>query len=245
MGLLSVIRSGGGLIGVLACLISSAVVVFLVMPIHEYAHGFVAEKLGDPTPRWQGRMSLNPLKHIDYLGALMIFLVGFGWAKPVQVVSRYFKNEKRGMALTALAGPLSNIICAILFSFIRFGILAVLVKTHVIYYFNETFYYAEQTYLTTFVMLLNSIIELIIIINLSLAVFNLIPIPPLDGSKILYAVLPDRIYWNIMRYERYLYFALIILLFVGSGLSGFLSRIVYLLYDLIKLITFLPFKLLL
>ena len=94
-------------------------------------------------------------------------------------------------------------------------------------------------------VLLNYILELIVVINLSLAVFNLIPIPPLDGSKILYAVLPDRIYWNIMRYERYLYFALIILLFVGSGLSGFLSRIVYLLYDLIKLITFLPFKLLL
>ena len=245
MGLLGVIRSGGGLINVLACVISAAVVVFLVMPIHEYAHGFVAEKLGDPTPRWQGRMSLNPLKHIDYMGALMIFLIGFGWSKPVQVDSRYFKNEKRGMALTALAGPLSNIICAILFSFIRFTLLTVLVKTDVMSYSYEVFRYDSQSYLATFMVLLNYILELIVVINLSLAVFNLIPIPPLDGSKILYAVLPDRIYWNIMRYERYLYFALIILLFVGSGLSGFLSRIVYLLYDLIKLITFLPFKLLL
>ena len=103
-------REGFNLQTFLGLLISSAAVIFFTLPVHEWAHGFVATKLGDPTPRYQGRLSLNPLKHIDYVGALCILLVGVGWAKPVQVDMRYFKNPKRDMAITAAAGPLMNLL---------------------------------------------------------------------------------------------------------------------------------------
>ncbi len=234
MGLLGVILRRGSIFEIIACLISATIVVFLVMPIHEYAHGYVAGRLGDPTPRWQGRMSLNPIRHIDTMGAIMIYLVGFGWAKPVQVDARYFKNEKRGMALTALAGPVSNLIFALVFSFIYFGMFFALYKTNYFGLASTDFLF----YLLSIVMM---IIKYIIIINISLAVFNLIPVPPLDGSKILFAILPDRFYWKIMRYERYLYFGLLILLFAGSG-SRALSNVVDSVYTLFLNIASLPFK---
>lgn len=235
MGLLRVILNGGGFLNIAACLISATIVIFLVMPIHEFAHGFVAEKLGDPTPRWQGRMSLNPMRHIDTVGAIMIYLIGFGWAKPVQVDARYFKNEKWGMALTALAGPASNLIVALIFSFLYSGLNFVFVKTN-------AFGLYPNDYLYSLFCVFILVIDYIIIINISLAVFNLIPVPPLDGSKILFAILPDRIYWKIMQYERYLYFALLFLLFVGSG-SNVLNIIVSRIYSLFFSITSLPFEL--
>ena len=234
MGLLRVILNGGGFLNIAACLISATIVIFLVMPIHEFAHGFVAEKLGDPTPRWQGRMSLNPMRHIDTVGAIMIYLIGFGWAKPVQD-ARYFKNEKWGMALTALAGPASNLIVALIFSFLYSGLNFVFVKTN-------AFGLYPNDYLYSLFLVFILVIDYIIIINISLAVFNLIPVPPLDGSKILFAILPDRIYWKIMQYERYLYFALLFLLFVGSG-SNVLNIIVSRIYSLFFSITSLPFEL--
>ena len=235
MGLLRVILNGGGFLNIAACLISATIVIFLVMPIHEFAHGFVAEKLGDPTPRWQGRMSLNPMRHIDTVGAIMIYLIGFGWAKPVQVDARYFKNEKWGMALTALAGPASNLIVALIFSFLYSGLNFVFVKTN-------AFGLYPNDYLYSLFLVFILVIDYIIIINISLAVFNLISVPPLDGSKILFAILPDRIYWKIMQYERYLYFALLFLLFVGSG-SNVLNIIVSRIYSLFFSITSLPFEL--
>ena len=235
MGLLRVILNGGGFLNIAACLISATIVIFLVMPLHEFAHGFVAEKLGDPTPRWQGRMSLNPMRHIDTVGAIMIYLIGFGWAKPVQVDARYFKNEKWGMALTALAGPASNLIVALIFSFLYSGLNFVFVKTN-------AFGLYPNDYLYSLFLVFILVIDYIIIINISLAVFNLIPVPPLDGSKILFAILPDRIYWKIMQYERYLYFALLFLLFVGSG-SNVLNIIVSRIYSLFFSITSLPFEL--
>lgn len=235
MGILEVILNRGSIFEIIACLISSAIVIFFCMPIHEYAHGFVAEKLGDPTPRWQGRMTLNPMKHIDYVGAVMIFLVGFGWAKPVQIDSRYFKNEKRGMALTALAGPISNLIFALIFSFIYCGL-------SVLFYFNGGFGWGEDSAMVYIFSMFLTIVNFIIIISISLAIFNLIPIPPLDGSKILFAILPDRIYWKIMQYERYLYFGLLFLLFAGSG-SRALSNVVGNVYALFMKIASLPFTL--
>ena len=117
-GLIGIIMDRGSIWQIISWIISSTVVVLLVLPVHEFAHGLAATKLGDPTPRYQGRMSLNPMRHIDYLGSLLIFLIGFGWAKPVQVDARYFKNPKGGMAITALAGPLSNIIVAFISSFL-------------------------------------------------------------------------------------------------------------------------------
>ena len=234
MGILEVILNRGSIFEIIACLISSAIVIFFCMPIHEYAHGFVAEKLGDPTPRWQGRMSLNPIKHIDYVGAVMIFLIGFGWAKPVQVDSRYFKNEKRGMALTALAGPISNLIFALIFSFIYSTLIFIFnINGGFGWTGNEFAYYLFITFML--------IINYIIIISISLAIFNLIPVPPLDGSKILFSILPDRIYWKIMQYERYLYFGLMFLLFAGSG-SRALSNVVSYVYGVFLRIASLPFE---
>ena len=194
--MLDIIRGGNfTLANVIIYLISTAAVIFITLPIHEWAHGFAATRLGDPTPKWQGRLSLNPLAHLDPMGSLCILLFGFGWARPVSVNPRYFKNVKTGMAITALAGPLSNLIM---------GFIAVLLGNLMVWLTLITdigiFYYIAIFF--TFVAR----------INISLAVFNLIPIPPLDGSRILGVILPDRIYYRIMQYERYLFYLVILLL---------------------------------
>ncbi|MGN0450975.1 MAG: site-2 protease family protein [Acutalibacteraceae bacterium] len=194
-------------------ILSSLAVIFLTLPVHEFAHGFAATKLGDPTPRYQGRMTLNPFAHIDWIGAACILLFGFGWAKPVQVNSNNFRNPKRDMAITAFAGPLSNLIVAFAALLINNILSLIALKTliSVFYYIGFFFYY-------------------IALINVSLAVFNLIPIPPLDGSRLLSALLPYKYYYALMRYERYIFFGLIALLWIGvldiplNFLSGAVMR---------------------
>ena len=132
--ILSMIRSGSvDIISAIVYIISSLMVIFLVMPLHEWAHGFVAYKLGDRTAKLQGRLTLNPLAHVDYIGAAMILLIGFGWAKPVPVDPRYFKKPKRDMALTALAGPVSNLLAAIVSGLIFNIIMTILIKTNAYY----------------------------------------------------------------------------------------------------------------
>lgn len=192
--LFNVLSGNTNIVNVLVYIVSSLVVIFLTLPIHEFAHGFVATKLGDPTPRYQGRLTLNPLAHIDYLGALCILIFGFGWAKPVSVDMRNFKNPKVGMAITALAGPMSNIIVAFIAIVIRSFITMFLSAYTIGYYLYLLCIFIAQ-------------------INVSLAVFNLIPIPPLDGSRILNAVLPDRVYYKLMRYERYLIWGVFALIY--------------------------------
>ncbi len=230
-GVLSVILQRGSILDIIASVISAAIVVFLTLPIHEYAHGFAATKLGDPTPRFQGRMTLNPLAHLDYFGSLMIFLVGFGWAKPVGVNPRYFKNAKVGMAITAFAGPLSNILVAFAAMFLRslfiFIVLAAELNINAVVYF------------------ISNIFSGIAIINVSLAVFNLVPIPPLDGSKILAVVLPDKTYYRLMQYERYFSLIILMLLVAGSAFSNILGSITYATVNGINTVTWLPFELIL
>ncbi|MDR1464148.1 MAG: site-2 protease family protein [Oscillospiraceae bacterium] len=197
----------------LTFLAGAAVVFFLCMPVHECAHAWAAKKMGDHTARLAGRLTLNPMAHLDPFGCLLILLVGFGYAKPVPVNIRNFKKRKLGMALTALAGPLSNLLMALLFLSIYMPIA----------FFHET---ADPDLLT----LTRDACGVVASINISMAVFNLLPIPPLDGSRVVGLLIPDRLYYQIMNYERYIRYGLFALLAVGildwpvSFLSAGVSR---------------------
>ena len=170
--------------------------VLLSLSFHEFSHGYVAFKLGDPTAKQAGRLTLNPLAHIDPLGTLCMLIFRFGWAKPVPVNVMYFKDRKKGMAITAAAGPISNLLLAFL---------CLLLFVPVLVYAGWT---AVGSYAANFLYIM-------VMINVGLAVFNLLPISPLDGSKILYAVLPNKIYFSIMRYERYFQPVMFLLLWTG------------------------------
>lgn len=203
-------------------LFSRLFVVFCTMPIHEYAHALIATKLGDQTPRLAGRLTLNPMAHISPMGAIMIFLFGFGYAKPVSVNPRNFKDSKKGMALTAIAGPISNLIMGFIFI-----VLAVV--------------YANLSHAET--ILYNAIFSFLLFagtINVNLAVFNLLPIPPLDGSRILQLLIPAKYYYKFLEYERYIVILVFILIATGV-LLGPLSAISYFIIDLFVDIASLPF----
>lgn len=167
---------------------------------HELAHGYVAYRLGDNTAKDAGRLTLNPLKHIDPIGFISMVIFKFGWAKPVPVDSRNFKNRKSGMILVAIAGPISNFILAIIIGFIiSFGIIR------------------------------NQMLYIILIIglqyNIMLGVFNLLPFPPLDGSKILASLLPLKWEYYFYKYERYLYILLLILI-AKNGIDNILTPLI-------------------
>ena len=172
--------------------------VLFCLTVHETCHGLAALALGDPTAKRQHRLSLNPLRHIDWFGLLMMLVAGFGWARPIPVNPNYFKKPRQGMALTALAGPVSNLLLALLLL-----IPARLIYTYAHYsVFNQT----ALDFLTSTAAL-----------SIGLGLFNLIPIPPLDGSKVLAVLLPERAYRWLMRYERFGIFALWLLVALGVG----------------------------
>lgn len=175
----------------------AAILVCLI--IHEVCHGLAAFSLGDPTAKMNHRLSLNPLRHLDVFGTLMMVVVGFGWARPVPVDPRYFKKPKQGMALTALAGPASNFVLAL------FSALAVNGFMGVIQVRGET----------TGLVTATRFFYLLVLLNIGLGIFNLIPFPPLDGSKVVAVLLPDQAYYKWMRLERYGMFILMVLLWVG------------------------------
>lgn len=199
MQVFDMIRQGAWQTG-LMILLARAFVLFCTLPAHEAAHGLVAYRLGDPTAKEKGRLTLNPLKHLDPIGSIMIMVFGFGWAKPVPVNMQRFKKPKLGMAVTAAAGPLSNLIMG----------------------FIACFFYSATRFLSLKLYGGGSALELpavffqfAAIVNIQLAVFNLIPIPPLDGSRLLNAALPDKLYYKLLRYERVIQFVLIAAVFLG------------------------------
>ena len=172
----------------------------LCITFHETCHGLAAYRLGDNTAKRMGRLSLNPLKHVDLMGLIMMALFRFGWAKPVPVDMRNFKNPKAGMALTALAGPVSNVVLAYA---------AVVLCNFVIFL-------ADRLGNTWLLLALAQFFVYVEIISAGLAVFNVFPIPPLDGSKVLFALLSDRAYDRLMRYEKYGMGLLMVLLVTGA-----------------------------
>lgn len=171
----------------------------ICITLHELAHGYTAYRLGDDTAKNAGRLTLNPLKHLDPIGLLMMLVFHFGWAKPVPVNMRNFKNPKQGMAVTALAGPACNLIITLVFLAVYGLLYSPLSKVG----FGETL--LELLMLTAYM-------------SLGLCLFNLVPVPPLDGSKVLFSLLPDSAYIKLMRYERY--GSLLLLLLVWSGILG-------------------------
>lgn len=178
-------------------MLSYAVILFLCLPVHELAHGLVAHWCGDDTAKWYGRLTLNPFKHLDVWGTAMILTVGFGYAKPVPVNSRNFRNYRRDMILVALAGPLSNFLMAAVAMF-----LYLLVA-----------YKVAPGQMTEMLMMLLSIV---INVNITLMVFNLLPIPPLDGSRLWSSFLPGRWAYTLEQYSRYITIGLLVLSFSGA-----------------------------
>ena len=174
-------------------------IVLLTIPFHECAHGLVSLWLGDPTAKQQGRLTLNPLRHMDLFGSISMLIIGIGWAKPVPVNPYYYKNRKLGMAVTAAAGPLSNFLLA--------------------YFFLIAYKVCAWTSLAgqggAFLENVCIVLYMVVLVNLNLAVFNLLPAPPFDGSRIVNLILPESLYFRIMRYERYIMLAILLVFYLG------------------------------
>ena len=192
---------------------------------HELGHAWVSTKLGDPTPRYEGRLTLNPLAHLDPIGTLLMIFTGFGWARPVGVNPMYYKDRKKGMALVAIAGPLSNFLMA--FVGILLAVLLSVFAGGIVGFGNVSSIFVRFAFM-----------------NLRLMAFNLIPIPPLDGSKILGMILPNRIYYNVLQYERYAMILILLLSVTGVFsvlIDGGVNVAIRLIIQLVELIM-MPFK---
>ncbi|MDF3004730.1 MAG: peptidase family [Oscillospiraceae bacterium] len=200
----------------LQIILARLIVLMTAIPVHEFAHAWTAEKMGDSTARYSRRLSLNPLDHIDPIGALMILLIGIGFARPVPIDSRNFRDHKMGTIVTSLAGPASNIlmalICMIVAKLLRVAFLA------------TQFGFLVGIY---------QVISFMVNVNLMLAAFNLLPIPPLDGWHAICPLLPRELYWKIAAYEHQVVWLVLILVWFGAfnGILGTLSSLLYMLLD--------------
>ena len=200
----------------------------LALVVHECSHGYISTKLGDPTPRYQGRLTLNPLVHLDPVGTILMILTGFGWAKPVEVNPMYYKDRKKGMALVAVAGPLSNFLLAFISMLI-----------YVIFVVLSISFSLPDGLVTTILTICTYSAQ----INLCFMVFNLIPIPPLDGSRILGMFLSNKTYYTLMQYERYSILLIMLLSLtgmfdsiIGGGVSFFYNGIMSILINMVNFI---------
>ena len=215
-------------------IILSLPIVMLALSVHETAHGLMAYKLGDDTAKNLGRLTLNPIKHFDLIGFLCMLFLKFGWAKPVPIISRHFKKPRRDMALTAAAGPVSNILLAFIFGgllrlefifvdkFVTQGDILSIFSALGMTSFSGTV--PGVSYGCKIFAVLAFILYLGVILNISLAIFNLIPIPPFDGSRIFYVFLPESLYFKVMKYEKYIMMAILILLFFTTFISNILGN---------------------
>ena len=190
-------RDSMDVIDLLLLMLAYAVVLLLCLPVHELAHGLVAHWCGDDTAKWNGRLTLNPFRHLDVWGTVMIVVAGIGYAKPVPVNSRNFRNYKRDMILVAMAGPLSNFLMAVV-AVGAFRVCSVYVMN-----------------IDTLFWLWYILVGIIASINISLMVFNLLPIPPLDGSRLWSTLLPGRWAYTLERYSQYITIGLLLLVFSG------------------------------
>lgn len=181
-------------------------VLLISLTLHEFSHGYIAYRLGDMTAKNEGRLSLNPLKHLDPIGTIMMIVARVGWAKPVPVNPYYFKDRKKGMILVSLAGPLSNTIMAFT---------GVFLFQVCVYSFYDIIISGNKP-----IMYLLDFLHLFFIANLNLAVFNLLPVPPLDGSKILSGVLPTETYFRYMQHERTIGMIFLFVVIVFPGVIG-------------------------
>lgn len=223
--LYQILSGNFNIVSVLMGILATTIIIMVILPFHELAHGFVAYKLGDDTAKRQGRLTFNPLAHINYMGAVCLLLVGFGWAEPVPVNYYRLKNPKRDMALVALAGPVANLIAAVVGELLvnLFLVIVPLSNSDTVWYSAVVvfFYYYVQ-------------------VNVNLAVFNLIPLPPLDGSKILGAFLPEKAYQALLMNERNLSMILMILL-VTNVIDKIMDVPCELLMSFVELLAWLPF----
>lgn len=220
----TILRSGGTWTEKLLYVLISVFCVLLSLTLHEFGHGLAAYAMGDKTAKSSGRLSLNPIDHLDPIGALCLFLFGFGWAKPVPVNPYNFRNQKGGMVLTSLAGPFMNFIIAFIAMVIMTLVGDIKFSSQGLGFDLATVGYTICYYL--------------MIMNLGLGIFNLIPIPPLDGSKVVGAVLPTNLYFGYMKYERFGFIILIVLInlpFFDTFLSICMSSMISLYSNIIGL----------
>lgn len=204
----------------ISALLLSLPALLIALTVHEFAHGWVADKMGDPTARYSGRLSLNPMAHFDLFGTVCLLFFHFGWAKPVPINPRNFRNAKWGTVAVSLAGPGANFIVALIFAFVMKAM--------------ESF-----VPVNTLTQFLYTVVYLTVQLNVGLMVFNLIPIPPLDGSKVLMEFLPYKYKFKMYAFERYFSIILMALVFLNiltpllSVLRGWVLSFIYLLVGLV------------